>query len=115
MDLYVSDIEMVVAANGASALFRPGVPRPLRRALIGPALSRGAYLAGEQPQPTAGDALTVDQVADAIRELMLEGDSKAFGVTGEPKLAPLRKKLGPGVTDDLRDAAWFAFQTGGHA
>lgn len=113
MDLYVSDIEMVVAANGASALFRPGVPRPLRRALIGPALSHGAYLAGEQPQPPTGDALTVEQVVDAIRELMLEGDSKAFGVTGEPKLAPLRKKLGPGVTDNLRDAAWFAFQTGG--
>ena len=113
MDLYVSDIEMVVAANGASALFKPGVPRPLRRALIGPALSRGAYLAGEQARPVADDALTVEQVIAAIRELMLEGDSKAFGVTGEPKLAPLRKKLGPGVTDDLRDAAWFAFQTGG--
>ena len=110
--MYVSDIEMVVAANGASALFKPGVPRPLRRALIGPALSRGAYLAGEQARPVAGDALTVEQVIAAIRELMLEGDSKAFGVTGEPKLAPLRKKLGPGVTDDLRDAAWFAFQTG---
>lgn len=114
MDLYVSDIEMVVAANGASALFKPGVPRPLRRALIGPALSRGAYLAGEQARPVADDALTVEQVIAAIRELMLEGDSKAFGVTGEPKLAPLRKKLGPGVTDDLRDAAWFAFQTGDH-
>lgn len=113
MDLYVSDIEMVVAANGASALFKPGVPRPLRRALIGPALSRGAYLAGEQARPVADDALTVEQVIAAIRELMLEGDSKAFGVTGEPKLAPLRKKLGPRVTDDLRDAAWFAFQTGG--
>lgn len=115
MDLYVSDIEMVVAANGASALFQAGVPRPLRRALIGPALARGAYLLGDdldEPHDLE-TGLTVDQVVDAIRELMLDGDSKAFGVTGEPKLAPLRKKLGPGVTDDLRDAAWFAFQTGG--
>lgn len=114
MELYVSDIEMIVAANGASALFKPGVPRPLRRVLIGPALARGARLVGDEPEDAESQAerLTVDQVAEAIRLLMAEGDSKAFGVTGEPKLVALRKKLGVSVSDELRDAAWAQVRLG---
>lgn len=114
MDLYVSDIEMVVAANGASALFKPGVPRPLRRVLVGPALARGARLLGDEPEAATAqpDAPTVEQVAEAIRLLMAEGDAKAFGVTGEPKLVALRRKLGVSVSDELRDAAWAQVRVG---
>ena len=46
MDLYVSDTQVVVANNGISALFQPGVPRPLRESLIGPALTAGVRLDG---------------------------------------------------------------------
>lgn len=106
--LYVSDTQVVVAHNGASALFQPGVPRPLRAALVGPALSSGVRLFGAdaQPEPAADEHVPLSSVVEAIRELMAAGDPKSFGVTGEPKLAALRKKLGPSVTDALRDEAW---------
>lgn len=106
--LYVSDKQVVVAKNGASALFQPGVPRALRESLIGPALSAGVRLFGAEarPEPVADEHIPVSSVVEAIEELMAVGDPKAFGVTGEPKLAALRKKLGPTVTDALRDEAW---------
>ncbi|MOA56445.1 hypothetical protein D3C78_1804280 [compost metagenome] len=51
-------------------------------------------------------------MVEAIHGLMAEGDPKAFGVTGEPKLVALRKKLGAPVTDALRDDAWRIVQAG---
>lgn len=111
MDLYVSDEVIVVACNGASALFHPGVPRPLRDSLIGPALTKGAKLVGQPtPEAPAADAPSVEAVAAAIKELMAEGNASLFAVTGEPKLVPLRGKAGKGVTEALRDAAWALVQ-----
>ena len=106
--LYVSDFQVVVAHNGASALFQPGVPRPLRASLVGPALEAGVRLFGADapPKQVADERVSLASAVEAIRELMAEGDPKSFGVTGEPKLAALRKKLGPSVTDALRDEAW---------
>jgi hypothetical protein len=70
-------------------------------------LTLGVVAEGDVPAPVVNEAeLTVEAVVAAIRELMAEGDEKAFGVTGEPKLAPLRAKAGKAVTDELRDAAW---------
>lgn len=111
MDLYVSDTRVVVANNGISALFQPGVPRPLRESLIGPALTAGVRLDGEAKlTPVAVEGPDLDVVVAAIKELMAEGDAKLFAVTGEPKLAPLRAKAGKGVTEALRDAAWALIQ-----
>lgn len=114
MDLYISDEQMVVACNGASALFQPGVARPLRESLIGPALTRGARLDGAAAAtvPTAApvDAPTLEEVRLAIRELMEEGAAGSFGTTGIPKLGPVRAKAGKGVTEGLRDEAWALIQ-----
>lgn len=117
MDLYISDKQMVVACNGASALFQPGIARPLRESLIGPALTRGARLEGAEtvagvvvkPKVEA-EAPTVEAVRLAIQELMEEGAAGSFGATGIPKLAPVRAKAGKGVTEDLRDEAWALIQ-----
>lgn len=110
MDLYVSDTQMVVACNGASALFQPGVPRPLRPSLIGPALTKGARLEGAPAPVPVVEGPSVESVVTAIKELMAEGDVKSFAATGEPKLVPLRAKAGKGVTDALRDEAWALIQ-----
>lgn len=116
MDLYISDKQMVVACNGASALFQPGVARPLRESLIGPALTHGARLDGATvvsvPPKVEADAPTVEAVRLAIQELMDEGAASSFGATGIPKLAPVRAKAGKGVTEDLRDEAWALIQAG---
>jgi hypothetical protein len=73
-------------------------------------LTLGVVAEGDVPAPVVNEPaegeLTVDAVAAAIRALMAEGDTKAFGVTGEPKLVPLSKQAGSKVTDELRDAAW---------
>ncbi|KII34853.1 hypothetical protein NL64_06205 [Pseudomonas fluorescens] len=122
MDLYVSDEQMVIANNGVSALFQPGVPRPIRESLIGPALTRGARLYDEAAETGAAkepvkelvkelvEAPALELVVAAIKELMVEGDAKLFAVTGEPKLTPLRGKAGKGVTEALRDEAWALIQ-----
>jgi|GEM_PF-6670498 len=115
MDLYISDTQLVVACNGASALFQPGVARPLRPSLIGPALTRGVRLQGEtveapdttEPKDTAP---ALELVVAAIKDLMADGDAKLFAVSGEPKLTPLRAKAGKGVTEALRDEAWALIQ-----
>lgn len=113
MDLYISDELVVVASNGISALFQPGVARPLRESLIGPALTLGIRLEGEVagPVPTPTVELpALELVVAAIKELMAEGDAKLFAVSGEPKLTPLRAKAGKGVTEALRDEAWALIQ-----
>lgn len=108
--MFVSPITQMISHNGLSVRMVAGVARPLHAALIPRALTLGVTAEGDVPAPVAdGPAegeLTVELVADAIRALMAEGDEKAFGVTGEPKLAPLRAKAGKGVNDELRDAAW---------
>lgn len=114
MDLYVSDETVVVANNGASALFFPGVPRPLRESLIGAALVKGVRLHGPAEASTGKEskdpAPALELVVAAIRELMAEGDAKLFAVSGEPKLTPVRAKAGKGVTEALRDEAWALIQ-----
>ena len=114
MDLYISDTQQVVACNGASALFQPGVARALRPSLIGPALTAGVRLLGVSapaPAPVPVEPpVALTAVIAAIQDLMAEGDPKLFAVTGEPKLAPIRAKAGKGVTDALRDEAWALIQ-----
>lgn len=113
MDLYVSDKQVVVAFNGCSALFQPGVSRVLRESLIGPALTAGVRLAsGETPvaPKLEVEAPELDAVVAAIKELMAEGADGVFGATGIPKLAPIRAKAGKGTTEALRDEAWALVQ-----
>lgn len=107
MTEYISDVDRVVTSpSGASALFQAGVARPLREALVPFAAAVGVRPVDGAPVETDTAELTAEQVAEAIRKLMASGDSKAFGTTGEPKLAALRKVCGPAVDDALRDAAW---------
>lgn len=111
MDLYISDELVVVANNGVSALFQPGVARPLREALIGAALVKGVRLQGQTAAVIATvEAPALELVVAAIQELMAEGDAKLFAVSGEPKLTPLKAKAGKGVTEALRDEAWALIQ-----
>lgn len=110
MTQYVSDKTLVVSVQGVSALFVAGVPRELRESLVGAALAAGVKAVGEADKPAPAKAekaeATVAEVVAAIRELMAEGDSKAFGATGEPKLNSLKAKVGKPVTDAVRDEAW---------
>lgn len=108
--MYVSPITQMISHNGISVRMVAGVARPLHDALVPRALTLGVVFEGEAPALIESE-LTVEAVAAAIRELMAEGDEKVFGVTGEPKLAPLRAKAGKGVTDELRDAAWAIVKT----
>lgn len=110
--MYVSPITQMISHNGISVRMVAGVARPLHEALIPRALTLGVVAEGDEPAPVVNEPaeLTVEVVAAAIRELMAAGDKKAFGTTGEPKLAPLRAKAGKDVTDALRDAAWAIVQ-----
>lgn len=108
MTEFICDVDRVVTSpSGASALFKAGVARPLREVLIPFATSVGVRpVDGTAPAGKQTAEPTAEQVAGAIRQLMETGDAKAFGTTGEPKLAALRKVCGPTVDDALRDAAW---------
>lgn len=116
--MYVSPVTQMISLDGLSVRMAAGVARPLHPKLVAIALTRGVVAEGDAPapkvpEPQAEDPvteLTVEVVAQAIRELMADGDKKAFGTTGEPKLAPLRAKAGKDVTDALRDAAWAIVQ-----
>ena len=109
--MYVSPVTQMISLNGRAVRMVAGVERPLPEALVPVALLQGVVHAGGAarapgaPVP-AEEALSVEDVAAAIRALMESGDAKAFGVTGEPKLAAITKQLGAKVTDALRDEAW---------
>lgn len=107
--MYVSPVTQMISLNGRAVRMVAGVERPLPEALVPVALLQGVVRAGgaEVKTPEPEDiAPSVEDVAAAIRALMESGDAKAFGVTGEPKLAALSKQLGTKVTDALRDEAW---------
>lgn len=116
--MYVSPVTQMISLGGLSVRMAAGVARQIHPSLVATAMTRGVVLEGDAPIQEVAPApvaepvveLTAELVAQAIRELMAEGDSKAFGATGEPKLAPLRAKAGKGVTDALRDAAWAIVQ-----
>lgn len=111
--MYVSPVTQMIALGGISVRMLAGVPRNLPESLVAAAMLKGVEPLDGAPAAQAEPELTAEQVAAAIRELMEAGDAKAFGATGEPKLAALRAKLGKGVTDALRDAAWATVQAEG--
>ena len=105
--MYVSPVTQMISLDGMSARMVAGVARQLPERLVPVALLRGVTPADGKPvAEAASDAPTVEEVAAAIRALMESGDAKAFGTTGEPKLAAINKQLGTKVTDALRDEAW---------
>lgn len=109
MQRYISPISQMIVSNGLSARMVAGVATPLPVALVDYALIKGVKPADAEvttpPKPVAEGA-TVEEVVAAIRELMEAGDADVFGKTGEPKLTPLKSKVGKPVTDAVRDAAW---------
>lgn len=107
--MYVSPVTQMISLNGRSVRMAAGVERSLPDVLVPVALLQGVVHAGgaEVKTPESEDITPgVEGVAAAIRALMESGDAKAFGVTGEPKLAAISKQLGAKVTDALRDEAW---------
>jgi len=107
--MYVSPVTQMISLNGRAVRMVAGVERQLPEALVPVALLQGVVHAGgaELKIPEPEDiAPSVEDVVAAIRALMESGDAKAFGVTGEPKLAAIYKQLGTKVTDALRDEAW---------
>ncbi len=105
--MYVSPVTQMIALDGRSVRMVAGVERSLPDVLVPVALLRGVVHAGGAELKTSESTEpTVEGVAAAIRALMESGDAKAFGTTGEPKLAAISKQLGAKVTDALRDEAW---------
>jgi hypothetical protein len=111
--MFISPVTQMIALNGVSARMVADVARPLPESLVPVALLRGVRSADGSATPPPETALSVEEVAAAIRTLMEAGDSKAFGATGEPKLAALSKQLGVKVSDELRDAAWVVVKAEG--
>ena len=104
--MYVSPVTQMISLNGMSARMVAGVARQLPECLVPVALLRGVTPVDGAEAPAVDAGPTVADVAAAIRALMEAGDAKAFGATGEPKLAAISKQLGAKVTDALRDEAW---------
>ena len=109
--MFISPVTQMVAHEGLAVRMEADVPRELPEALIPVAVLQGVRPADGSAAPIV-DVLSVEEVVVAIRELMEAGDPKAFGTTGEPKLAALSKQLGTKVSDALRDAAWDVVQAG---
>lgn len=108
--MYVSPTTQMISLNGRSARMVAGVARSLPEHLVPSALLRGVVPVDGGEAPSAEPTLSVEDVVAAIRALMEAGDAKAFGTTGEPKLAALSKQVGEKVSDALRDAAWAVVQ-----
>lgn len=107
MTLYVSPITQMIALNGVAVRMVAEEARTLPEHLVPAALTRGVKAVGaEAPAPAPSAEATVEEVVAAIRALMEEGNTKAFGTTGEPKLPALKSKVGKPVTDAVRDEAW---------
>lgn len=110
MQRYISPISQMIVSNGLSARMVAGIAAPLPAALVDYALIKGVKAADAEavaePAKTVVEGATVEEVTTAIRELMEAGDADVFGKTGEPKLTPLKSKVGKPVTDAVRDAAW---------
>lgn len=108
---FVSEVDVTVEdRHGNEQSFKAGVPEIAHPSIAHICESYGVH-------PCAAPDLTVLQAdADefgarlqaAIRELMASGNEKAFGASGAPHLAALKKALGEPVTDAQRDAAWEA-------
>lgn len=113
MTEYVSPVTQMVAQDGVAVRMVADVASQLPAVLVPYALTRGVTAVGGKPTKTSDSAdVTVDEVVAAIRALMESGDTKAFGTTGEPKLAALKGQVGKAVTDALRDEAWAIVKAG---
>lgn len=110
--LFVSPITQVIAdTTGLAVRLEALTPIELHPDLHDIARAKGIYPEGEvhpvQEEETPDQELSLlDKTVAAVRQLMAEGDQKAFTTNGEPKLTELRKIAGADVTDALRDEAW---------
>ncbi len=106
--LYVSDTAQVVARNGVSALFKPGVPRPLRPSLVEAAIGAGVRPAdGKAPElpSKTSDRKTPEQIAASIRQIMALGNKADFTANGLIRKHVLEKEVGHSISVEDRDAA----------
>lgn len=105
--LYVSEKQQVVARNGVSALFRAGVPRPLRASLVEAAIGAGVRPAdGQAPElPDKTQRKTPEQIAESIRQIMALGNKADFTSNGLIRKHVLEKEVGHSVSAEDRDAA----------
>ena len=111
LPLYVSKVAQTIAdIHGNTQDFKAGepvfIPRPLVDIALTAGIERYTGATVTKTEPVPDPAATVDEVVAAIRKLMEAGDTKAFGTTGEPKLAALKKATAKDVDDATRDAAW---------
>ena len=107
--MMVSDVPLFVAYNGPSARFEPGVVRPVRDSLVDACLAAGARLAdGGKVTPPPDDRFEDEDIERAIRTLQDDGNTKAFGADGKPKVRSIEKVLGGNIDAADRDRVWDA-------
>ena len=105
---FVSDKDVTLEDRHDNVqVFKAGVPTIAHPSIAQLAVSYGLKPCKAPEAVVEPEGPSLEQVVQAIRELMDKGDKKLFSsVTGEPKLAPLRKQVGHDITDAERDAAW---------
>jgi hypothetical protein len=113
--LYISSRDVVIVnGRGPSALFRAGVPRPLRPSLVNVAIGKGitAYADGDttprgsQSEPVqASEKSNIGQIASSIRAIMDRGSKGDFTASGSIRISALEKEVGFNIDVDDRDAA----------
>lgn len=109
MPVMISDIPLFVAHNGPTARFEAGVERFVRDSLVDASLAAGARLAdGGKKTAPASDSFEYEDVRAAIEALMVEGNAKAFGADGKPKVRSIEKVLGGNIDAADRDRVWDA-------
>ena len=103
----------MIALNGVAIRMEAGVEQFVRESLIKTAKSHGCVEVGTpvsvDPKPIIEPAL-VTPIANAIRLLVEQGNTKDFSKEGLPKVKAVEKILGYDISAADRDAGWAIFQ-----
>ena len=109
MPLMISDNPLFVAYNGPTATFEAGVERFVRDSLVEASLAAGARLVeGGKVTPPPSDRFEDEDIQRAIEALQEDGNTKAFGADGKPKVRSIEKVLGGNIDAADRDRVWDA-------
>lgn len=108
MPMMISEFPIRIAFNGADAVFEANVEQFIRPSLVDVAVEAGARITGEAPGKTSPKVEeTPDfQIEAAIRHLMEEGDTSAFGADGKPRVRAIEKVMGENIRAEDRDRVW---------
>lgn len=117
MTQYVSDHDLQVVANGVTARFKAGVPRPLRPSLVNPAIGMGVQpVDGDveaKSQPKASEPApeqdahepNIGMVVEALKTIKARGNTEDVTANGEVRMNVLSAEVGYDVSTDDREAA----------